>query len=365
MPMKLTVAGGCGEYGRNCFLVECGESAFLVDCGLMEADTASPYPRLLPEQIRRAKWLFLSHSHRDHAGGYAWLRAQGFRGHVVATGETLRQTGIESRDIVVVNRIDKPRPERTLNMKLSYSWGRSGHCAGSVWYGIRFFDKRILFSGDYIENSMAYACDPIRGQTADLAVLDSAYGPDRTTHGEYRANVLRQLDELLRLHGLVLLPVPLFGRGMDLLLLAIREFPGHPLYLDEHLRRELEHITDTWFWYRQESIPLLRGLAYRSIEEWSPGKKVILFLADTHLKRDSSRKIAGDIVSSGGKIMVTGTPDPNSCAEQLVKEGNAVYARYAVHSSDRSRTLLEEENAFASVLPFHSKESANPGSVEI
>gem|GEM_PF-6484797 len=29
--MKLTIAGGCGEHGRNCFFVESSRTAFIVD----------------------------------------------------------------------------------------------------------------------------------------------------------------------------------------------------------------------------------------------------------------------------------------------------------------------------------------------
>ena len=52
--MKLYIAGGVGEHGRNCFLVN-GESInFLVDCGKMADTPLDPYPRLTPEQIKQS-----------------------------------------------------------------------------------------------------------------------------------------------------------------------------------------------------------------------------------------------------------------------------------------------------------------------
>ena len=43
--MKLYIAGGCGEHGRNCFHVT-GESIdFLVDCGLMAAENDNYHRR--------------------------------------------------------------------------------------------------------------------------------------------------------------------------------------------------------------------------------------------------------------------------------------------------------------------------------
>ena len=39
--MRVTIAGGVGEHGRNGFLVESRELSFLVDCGVM-AGAAMP-----------------------------------------------------------------------------------------------------------------------------------------------------------------------------------------------------------------------------------------------------------------------------------------------------------------------------------
>lgn len=36
--MKLQIAGGCGEHGRNCFYVIGEDTAFLVDCGQMDGE---------------------------------------------------------------------------------------------------------------------------------------------------------------------------------------------------------------------------------------------------------------------------------------------------------------------------------------
>jgi predicted metal-dependent RNase len=43
--MKLIAAGGCGEHGRNCFLVENEQISILVDCGIIPG-AKNPYPRL-------------------------------------------------------------------------------------------------------------------------------------------------------------------------------------------------------------------------------------------------------------------------------------------------------------------------------
>ena len=85
--MKVTFAGGVGEHGRNCFLVEGESLSFLVDCGVM-VGAAQPYPHLAPEQIVPLDYIFLTHSHADHTGALPWFVGQGFHGVVVASQKT-------------------------------------------------------------------------------------------------------------------------------------------------------------------------------------------------------------------------------------------------------------------------------------
>lgn len=88
--MRVKFAGGVGEHGRSCFLVEGETLSFLVDCGLM-AGAGQPYPDLTPDEIQTLSFLFLTHSHTDHTGALPWLEEQGFSGTVFASRETLSQ----------------------------------------------------------------------------------------------------------------------------------------------------------------------------------------------------------------------------------------------------------------------------------
>ena len=168
--MRVTFAGGVGEHGRNCFLVEGETLSFLVDCGRM-AGAQDPYPALTAAQARGLDFVFLTHSHADHTGALAWLAGLGCSATVVATSATLSQVGRLPFPAVCLE--NNPPPAG-----LELGWGRAGHCAGSVWYAFGLEGQRLFFSGDYTEHSPVYAVDPVRGQAARLAVLDSAYGPD-------------------------------------------------------------------------------------------------------------------------------------------------------------------------------------------
>ena len=65
MDMQITIAGGCGDFGRSCFFVEGGRHAFIVDAGT-STDGLDRVPDLTAEQVARAEYLFITHSHRDH-----------------------------------------------------------------------------------------------------------------------------------------------------------------------------------------------------------------------------------------------------------------------------------------------------------
>mgnify|MGYP003294922066 FL=1 len=86
--MRIKIAGGCGEHGRNCFYIEGVSCTFLVDCGLMAGEEGGGYPNLTEKEIQRIDYIFLTHSHADHTGAIPWAEEKGFDGVVVATKET-------------------------------------------------------------------------------------------------------------------------------------------------------------------------------------------------------------------------------------------------------------------------------------
>ena len=137
---------------------------------------------------------------------------------------------------------------------LSIQWGRSGHCAGSVWYRFAQEDKSIFFSGDYTEDTQVYACDCIRGHQADLAVLDCAYGRDETPYAGACGRLVRATEGLLSVHGLLLFPVPKYGRGLELLKLLSDRLPGISYYGDDLFRQNLAAQRAGGFWYRPVPI---------------------------------------------------------------------------------------------------------------
>ncbi len=345
--MKLFIAGGVGEHGRNCFLVRGETLSFLVDCGKMADAPEAPYPRLTPAEIRRVDAVFLTHSHADHTGALPWLWENGFRGTVIAAGETLRQLPFSVEKYCTLESL-APAGEGCFR-QMRICWGRSGHCAGSVWYHFSEGGKTIFFSGDYTEDTQVYACDLIRGRRADLAVVDCAYGRDETPYAVACARLLEKTDRLLSTHPILLFPVPKYGRGLEILKLFSLRLPGVPFFGDELFLKNLAAQRAGGFWYRPGGIdaPVLPD---------SGEDRGILFVSDPQLRTPAARAVAERVLVRGGRAVMTGTLEKGSFSESLVRRGQMEQLRYPVHLNHVQAARLTEQNAFARVVLYHSPE---------
>lgn len=340
--MELFIAGGVGEHGRNCFLVRGDAICFLVDCGKMADMPDDPYPRLTPEQIRHLDVVFLTHSHADHTGALPWLYENGFEGTVIASEDTLRQLPFPVKEHAALETLCKVK-------SLTVNWGRSGHCAGSVWYRFAEGEKSIFFSGDYTEDAQVYACDPIRSRKADLAVLDCAYGIDETPYDAACNRLIQETEKLMSVHSLLLFPVPKYGRGLELLKLFSERLSNVSYYADDIFLKNLTEQQAGGFWYRTAKISV-------SVQAYNGQAKGIVFVSDPQLRSENARKIAEQILSLGGNAVMTGTLEKGSYSEKLFHQGKMELLRYPVHLNHAQFERLAGENSFFITIPYHSKE---------
>ena len=100
--MKLYLTGEPCDQQRHCYYVEGSQASFIVDCGYQRCYAGDELPHLTSEQIKSAKYLFLTHSHENQAGGLEYLHASGFTGRVVVTAETAQQLHIAIDDPIVL-----------------------------------------------------------------------------------------------------------------------------------------------------------------------------------------------------------------------------------------------------------------------
>lgn len=357
--MRFKIAGGVGEHGRNSFLIESENLNVLLDCGLMPCGD-KPYPRLDREEIKKIKYLFLTHSHADHTGAIGWLIENGFNGTVAATEETLLQIGHDLKNVV---RIQDFRSTGDIRLR----WGRTGHCMGSVWYLVEIQGRNIFYSGDYMECSDVYETDLIRGIYADIAVLDSTYGPETRSDAEMKADFLDAAGRALCGSGRLLLPVPKYGRGQELLCMLKDKYPGAAVYADSKFISQMEIMKNDRLWIKKEAAEILKGInisgqldtakAASGLKEETSEYPEIYFISDPQLKYLKDAAFAEGIAELGGSIILTGTVDDGSGSSRLLKDGKAEFHRFPVHCTDRDRTRLENKNYFKRVIPFHSSDS--------
>lgn len=349
--MKLFLAGGVGEHGRSCFLVQGAPLCFLVDCGAM-AGSPQPYPRLSAEQIRSVRYVFLTHSHADHTGALPWLLEQGFRGQVIATAETLSQLPFSLPDPLPLEQFCPPEG-------LRLDWGRSGHCAGSVWYLFRLEGRAILFSGDYTESSCVYAADPIRRIRADAGILDCAYGRSEASPETLQFDLLTELSRLISAGKPVLLPVPKYGRGPELLYLLHCAKPQTPVFGDAHFLAQLKWLRSDRFWCMPHAREVLSRSPVQPLQEVPEAG--ICFVSDPQLKAEGSRRLAQAVLARGGSLVMTGTPEAGSCSEALLQKGAMTFLRYPVHQNETEYKALLHKNQIFRAIAYHTPQfSAKP-----
>lgn len=343
--MDLYIAGGVGEHGRNCFFVTSDKLTFLVDCGIMAGDE-KPYPHLTDKQIRSAEYLFLTHSHADHCGALEWLYSKGFSGTVVSSAPTFLQMKYTPPKTVCLEEAF-PDSDGRIN-SLNIRWGRSGHCMGSVWYRFEQNGSSILFTGDYIENTLVYHCDKIRDMYADTAVIDCAYGYDRSTYSEYCKSLTERTKHLLTQYPLLIFPIPKYGRGEEVAVLFESSGINAKYCADEHFIKQISDNAP--FWKKGISdIP--------QIISDTKADKGIFFISSPQLNDPKPAELAKQLISKGGYAVMTGTVEGGTLSDEIIKTGHGEFIRYPVHQGINECNFLCGNNHFKSVVAYHTKEN--------
>ena len=352
--MKLYLTGKPCTQKRHCYFVEGRDASFMLDCGYQRGYKGDERPHLTSEQIRASRYLFLSHSHENQSGALPYLISNGFTGRVVLTTETARQLPFPVDDPIVLEGLCLPRTPARLPGGITVEWGRSGHCSGSVWLRLTEEERTLFFSGDYYDSARVHAVDPIVGLSADLAVLDCDYGAQRS--GSRREQIDALMDAISRALAdgrPVLLPVPRFGRGLGLLSYISERLPHTDVFADMHFIKELGHLDATAMWVRPQALEMLGDVFVRAIPQNFIALGVY-FLSDPQLDAPDAVELVRRILICGGRVIFTGTVEPNSNAALLMHAGKAQFLRCAVHCTQEDMLRIAAQNDFKKVIAYNS-----------
>ena len=363
--MKLYLTGEPCDQQRHCYYVEGSQASFIVDCGYQRCYAGDELPHLTSEQIKSAKYLFLTHSHENQAGGLEYLHASGFTGRVVVTAETAQQLHIAIDDPIVLEGFSLPYAETELPGGLHLIWGRSGHCCGSAWFRIRDGEKSILFSGDYYPAARIHETDAISGIHADVAVLDCDYGTQSAnTREEQLSALVDAIAEAIDDGRPVLLPVPTYGRGLGIISCVSERLPHVDIFADEHLRRELSQLDATAMWVKHEASDLLASIFVRPIPEEFVALGVY-FISDPQLDEPESLVLLRQLLICGARVFMTGTVETGTYAASLMHSGNARMLRYAIHCTQEEMLCVASQNDFGRIIAYRSDYAPTQGVYEI
>lgn len=323
--MKFEALGGIREHGRNCFYIQGKNTSFLLDCGEGEKGEIPDFDLIHPEKI---DYLYLSHSHLDHTGAIKEFYSRGFRGILLCSEDTYSLLKDKPSKVKFL----LPNQETILNNSIHLLPRRSGHCFGSLSLLLTMEDRTVLYTGDYLEESI-FQVDEIRNEKADLSIIDGCYSQERPI----QENRKRLLDFIQETEGAIILPLPRNGRSMEIIhLLNKANIP----YL----------IHQPGFYIGNESLYLKEEIEIRHAKEAR-----IHLMDDPQLEKEESRNLISS--RKDAALIFTGTIDEGSYAQKLLKERDHTYFyRINVHQTIQEAEKLIRENSFRKTVLFHNKE---------
>ncbi|WP_322745722.1 MBL fold metallo-hydrolase [Paenibacillus donghaensis] len=402
--MELKVWGGAGEHGRSCYVLTGDQHRIMFDCGVKKEGTGE-YPLLQEGLIPQLTTVFLSHAHEDHSMALPLLYKHGYQGEIWTTRPTVLQLelyfanwrkyvagrgGDLPYDLAHISAMrfrileEEVEPGGWLQLKegLKLQWGRSGHMLGSVWLRLQMGDNQLFYSGDFSRESALLAVDlpgdsnfhhpsnnhPLSQETS-LSIIDNAYGTDEESQDQ-KLNALRRF-----IHGVgergghVLLPVPAFGRGQELLIWALNIFPGQHILVEQEIFDGLHQIADWQDWVRPEAlhyieeamnsphvhVPSSQDERLRLLQGKDP---LIIFTTDGMMESPRARWYAERLSSSTDHaIVITGHASEGTFARRLLKGKTeesyceVVQMGYKIHQGINDvRLMLQEVSSRNTVL---------------
>ncbi|MCF2944568.1 MBL fold metallo-hydrolase [Paenibacillus tarimensis] len=357
----LEVWGGAGEHGRACYRIANGPVSVMLDCGGKRSGRGE-YPLWKPELVPQLTTVFLSHAHEDHTVGLPALYRMGYRGEIWTTRATatriasnfrmwkgyLAEQGsaapysAEEEELLRFRYLEDSAEEGEwfeAAPGVRACWGPSGHLAGSVWILLDIEGCRVFYSGDYTHESSLLRAElpkPEYCRNLSAAIVDAAYGARTESQAEMMAQLIGTIRQVSERGGHVFLPVPLHGRGLELLALLREALPDTRIVAEASLLQGAAKIKEDEAWLHPSAIErmnlALRGLQTSPFNEAPSGLAMsgapaVIIGPDAQLQTEGAqacyRQLNRGENAVSNAIIFTGHVHSGSCASKIIARHEA------------------------------------------
>lgn len=404
--IELQIWGGAGESGRSCYFIRKGNTRILLDCGVKKEGNGE-YPLLDAEEVKQLDAVFVSHAHEDHAIALPLLYQQGYRGKVYTAKPTMEQLPMYVRSwhsYVSARHADLPystedqeqvrfEPIENLGEALSwielspflqFCWGRSGHMPGAMWFLIRIEGNVVFYSGDYTAESeilmhdLPQVTQQLTFPGIDLALLDAAYGAEEYTQQYWKETLIASMERLRYSEGTTLLPLPLYGRSQELLIILKEAFPEVQLVVEQSIMSAFKEYARWGNWLRPGVVQQMNCLlehrklfvvsseADRQRVRYMRGSKIIV-TTDGMMQSRQVQKYFHDLKNNpNAQVVLSGHLAAESFAFEVLQNKHELqcrvdFIRYKVHQGLQDVRHMLDLLKPKYVIPLHaSKETVDP-----
>lgn len=368
--MRVESLGGVNEYGRNCFYIEYGNKRILLDCGIHKG--TKRFPDLNEEKVKLLDYVFLSHSHIDHYGAIHELYNMGYENRVYMTNETKKQISGYLEDnknikVEVMEELCDALKWHKFDDEMSILWGRNGHVQGALWIALKLGDEILFYSGDFNhEAKLMPHDDPIKalkGTVIHKGIIDCGSGNLTDTYFDILEGLKKDICETLRKKGNILFLSHIYGKGIEMFLIFLRELKNIKFVITKDFYKGVEDL-----------VKISPKINFKELEELKENIEIIdesfkaefikydskvYFCENVNEKMDLEYNILNEMhLYRENMIIFTSKQPKNSIGIHLINNkndfnANIKYVNIKAHQSKSEAISMAEKMGIKDCIYFH------------
>jgi Cft2 family RNA processing exonuclease len=227
---------GCGHSQEGIsLLVQLGNNRLMLDCGVDNLDLLASGSVAPPDLV------FCTHAHQDHVQGLLAF-------HQIFPDIPIFASEVTSKLLPLYwpnTKVDfcqgiSWRSPRQLSENLAMELFPAGHLPGAalilLTYTVQQKSYKFIYTGDFSLSNFqlveGLSLEDIRGLEPDVLIIEGSYGTARHPHRrQQEKQVMERINQALTDGQNVILPVPMFGVGQEILKLlrTHHQFTGREL----------------------------------------------------------------------------------------------------------------------------------------